>query len=407
MILTVFVYNVIYYPLSALHAKVHIKVRHGYSFGVKEPFKQKIISQRINTCDTYTISAQAACSRASSAAYGYTVGLGIVYKIPDYEVIVGVAHFGDYVKFILQPLTSLRCGVLVTLFKPLAAHFTQKLLVIFHTVDMEIRKLGISKLKFHVAHLCDLNGIFYRLRIIGKKPGHFISAFNVKLLGGELKLIGIVKGCAGGDTKQHPLCFCVFSFKIVTVVGGCKGDPCFPGNPCKKGNDPFLVIYIMILKFKVIVALSEYLVISQSSLLCSLIISAEQLSWYFSCKAGRKADKSPAILFKQLFIDPWLIVKALGIRKGNKLYKVAVALLVFAQKHQMIGRGIHPVHLIKACTGRNIHFAAYYRFYSLCLAGVVKFHRCKHIAVVCDRTAGLSQLFNCVNELSQTAGTVK
>ena len=57
MILSVFADNVIDDLRSSVLAEIDIKIRHTDAFGVQKPFKQQIISDRINAGDADTVSA--------------------------------------------------------------------------------------------------------------------------------------------------------------------------------------------------------------------------------------------------------------------------------------------------------------------------------------------------------------
>ena len=58
----VFLHNVINNTLSAFHAEIYIKVRHGNSFGIEKTFKKQIIFQRVYTRYAYAISTQTSCT---------------------------------------------------------------------------------------------------------------------------------------------------------------------------------------------------------------------------------------------------------------------------------------------------------------------------------------------------------
>ena len=54
-------------------------------------------------------------------------------------------------------------------------------------------------------------------------------------------------------------------------------------------------------------------------------------------KAGRKGDEPLVVLSEELFIDPGLVVKALGEGGGYQLAQVVVADQVFGQEDQVEG----------------------------------------------------------------------
>ena len=42
-VFTIFAHNIIDYFLSSLKSKIHVNIRHGYTFRIKETFKQKVV----------------------------------------------------------------------------------------------------------------------------------------------------------------------------------------------------------------------------------------------------------------------------------------------------------------------------------------------------------------------------
>ena len=62
MVRAVFLHNVVNDTLSAFHAEIYIKVRHGNSFWIKKTFKKQIIFQRVYTRYAYAISTQTSCT---------------------------------------------------------------------------------------------------------------------------------------------------------------------------------------------------------------------------------------------------------------------------------------------------------------------------------------------------------
>ena len=78
------------------------------------------------------------------------------------------------------------------------------------------------------------------------------------------------------------------------------------------------------------------------------------------CQARAQGDEALAVGTEQLQINPGLDVKALGPGHGYQIGKVAVALLILAQQHQMAALRVKLVELIEPgpARSRDIHLAA-------------------------------------------------
>ena len=172
MVSAVLVYNIIYHALSAFHAEVDVEVRHRDPLGVQEALEQQIIFQRIDAGDTDAVGAETSRPRAASAAHGYLLRAGVVYEIPDYKVIVGIAHARYYGELVFKALKSLLSGGAVALEETLAAHIPKEGLVVIDAVDVEIRQLCLAELKIDIAAFGDKRRVLDRFGIGGEKLLH-------------------------------------------------------------------------------------------------------------------------------------------------------------------------------------------------------------------------------------------
>ena len=90
--------------------------------------------------------------------------------------------------------------------------------------------------------------------------------------------------------------------------------------------------------------------------LASSYLSREDGLGDVAAQAGRHADQALGVLRQQVDIDARLVVEAVQVGGGDQLDEVAVALLVFAEQHQVVvavGVGAGLVALL-----RDVHLAA-------------------------------------------------
>ena len=90
--LAVFGLDIVYCRLSSLIVEIDIEVRHRYSFGVQESLENKSVSDGIDISYSDSICNERTGAGASSRSDSDFMCLGIVYKIPDYEIVIGIAH---------------------------------------------------------------------------------------------------------------------------------------------------------------------------------------------------------------------------------------------------------------------------------------------------------------------------
>ena len=313
MVCAIFSYDIIYYSLPSFHAEIHIEVGHRNSLGIEKSLKQQIIFQRVNSSYPDAVSTQAACTRTSAAPYGYPVSLGVIYKIPDYKIIVCITHFRDNIKLVGKSLLCLVCRVFIALVKSLFAHITQELFIVINAVDMKIRQLCLSELELHIAALGYLHGVFYRLGIIRKQLSHLIAAFYIELFCRELQLVRVIERCRRRYADKHPLRLGIFPAQIMRIVRRSERYARFLRQSCQKWYYAFLIVNAVILYFEIIIIAAEDLGVTLSCLLCAVVVAKKQLSRYLSRKAGRQADKSAAVFSQKFLVNSRLCIKALGI----------------------------------------------------------------------------------------------
>ena len=105
-------------------------------------------------------------------------------------------------------------------------------------------------------------------------------------------------------------------------------------------------------------------------------------------------------------IDPRLVVKPIKKAGGNQLNQVPVALIVFAQQHQMIGPlGLRAAILV--IVRRHVHFAADDRLHPVGGGLVIEIRRCKEVAVIGHRHRGHAAPRGFLSEFPDLAGPIQ
>ena len=87
--------------------------------------------------------------------------------------------------------------------------------------------------------------------------------------------------------------------------------------------------------------------------------------------------------------------------------QIAVALLIFTQQNQMIGIGIHAMHLVMPCPPGHIDLTADNRLDTGFLCRTVKINDTIHDAMICDGNGILSDVLHMLHHAPDTAGTVQ
>ena len=100
--------------LSSFKAEIHIDIRHGYTFRIQETFKQKIIANRIQLCNSKRISYQTACCRSSSRSYHNVMVSCIPDEIPHNKEIIHIPHIFNNTQLIIKTFFQVFCTFRIT-----------------------------------------------------------------------------------------------------------------------------------------------------------------------------------------------------------------------------------------------------------------------------------------------------
>ena len=113
-IFSVFFCYIFDYAGSLRILEVHVDIRHGYTFRIQETFKQKIIANRIQLCNSKRISYQTACCRSSSRSYHNVMVSCIPDEIPHNKEIIHIPHIFNNTQLIIKTFFQVFCTFRIT-----------------------------------------------------------------------------------------------------------------------------------------------------------------------------------------------------------------------------------------------------------------------------------------------------
>ena len=97
---------------------IHVEVRHGYPFPVKETLENQVISQRLDVRYSDRICDYTRNAGASARTDRNTHASRIVYKVPYNKVIIAKAHGTYHVELVIEAIAYFFGDNGVTFFKP-------------------------------------------------------------------------------------------------------------------------------------------------------------------------------------------------------------------------------------------------------------------------------------------------
>ena len=153
----------------------------------------------------------------------------------------------------------------------------------------KIRKLCVAEFKFKITPVRNKLCIINCLRNIGKEFSHFLLALKVKLIGMKFQPCIITYNVVSGYTYENLLNFSILLFNIMNIICSSKRYACFSCNTLNSLVNRLLLRQAMILQFKIIISVSEKLVIPKCCTFRPFIVLLQKCLRYFTRKTGRKA----------------------------------------------------------------------------------------------------------------------
>ena len=249
----------------------------------------------------------------------------------------------------------------------------------------------LAESELQIAHIRNFLRVFKGVLISAEQVCHFRLAAEVEILRLIAHPIFIVHGFAGLDAQQDVVSLGVLLSEIVCIVGADHGDAGLLMDFQDRLVHDFLIPDTVILQLQIEAIRAKQLRHFQSIGLGIVVFAVPQTAGDLTGQTRGQGDQSPGVFPQQILVDPGLHIKALCPRKGHHVGKVAVALLIFAQQHQMAALAVEFVDFIKpgAALRRYIDLAADDGLDPLRLAGPVEVDDAVHDAVIRNGAGGL------------------
>ena len=369
---------------SSFKAEVHVEVGRRLSFGVEKTLEKQVVSQRIHVGDMNGIRDDASDAAASARADGYPVLSRVIDKVPDDQIVVRKAFRNDDVELVFRAGAQLVRYGAVSLDQSVVSHLAQ----IFRgreTVGRNVRRLKVLLFYRDVTLFHYLDGIRDRLRTPRKQLHHLVVRLHIEFVRVELHSRRIVDRLARLYAKQNVLHHRVLAFYVMHVVRRDDLDAYLARKTDEKRIYLLLLGNSVILKLDIKIPFFEHIAQHYRILLGSFVISREQKAGDPARKTRRTAYHAFRVLFEKLYVDARLVIKTVDVRHTVHLHEVAVAVVVFGYKKQMVEVGRTSALLVHILA--SVKLAADYRFYAQSLARTVHREHAEHIAVIGDRDA--------------------
>ncbi len=369
--------------LTTFLTEVDIEVRHGDAFRIQESFKEQTVAQRFNVGNTQCIRDNRARSGTAAGSNGNVTLFRPGDKVPHDEKVSHEVHLYDDVELIFRAFEQVVGYIGIAVLEP--CHDKVAEVVFFGREFRRNRVLGKKRSRlgnFKIAGFRDTDGVGNHLGILGEKRGHFIGGLEIKFRSLEPHTVGVVTGFLGSYAQEDILGNMVPFFRIVRVVGNNHGNA-EPSRECnEQGRDFLLFLDTVVLEFNIVVV-AKPCPVPSGGLFRFGDLSREKKHGQFTGETGRKTDDALVVACKQFFVDPGLVVHALGKREGRQDFEILVSLRVFGDEYQMVildsGCRFRP---FTAIAGRDIEFAADKGFYARFYAFLIKPEYAEHVSVV-------------------------
>ena len=388
-------------------AEVDVDIRHRDALRVKEAFEIQRIMDGVEVGDAETVGNDRACRRTAARADRNALTLGVADEVGNDEEIIDKAHLGDHVDLVLQ--TPAHRAVIVRI-APRKALIAQLLKVFKRGIalrNVEFGQVVLAELKVDLTPLRDLDRVRERLRMLREQRRHFIRVLDVELLRFELHAGRVIDRLAHLDRHEDVLRARVRTGQIMRVVGRDKLNVQLLRELIQSLVDLFLLLDAVILYLEIEMLPVEDLEKFLADLIGLVHISVRNRARNRAREAGGHADEALAVSAQKLHVDARLHVKTLGERGRDHMDEVFVAGHVLAQQDEVAVPFAVDVAALVARMRREVDLAADDRMDALRLAGAVKVDHAVHDAVVGQRTRGLSEVRNTLDQLFDAARAVE
>ena len=187
-------------PVAALHAEVHVEVRHRDALRIQEPLEQQVIAQRVEIGDAERVRDQRARAGATARTHRHAVLARPADEIRHDQEVARETHLADHVELARQPglvgsalrrsagaddrraQSGLEAGA------RLLAQMILDAAARGHRVGRQGR---LAEPHLEVQPPRDLDGILERLRQVGEQLRHLLRGAQVLLLAVAARTRGV------------------------------------------------------------------------------------------------------------------------------------------------------------------------------------------------------------------------
>src|SRR5699024_5090363 len=164
--------------------EIDVEIGHRRSFGIKEPFKDEAVRERVQIGDPQRVRRDGTRSRPPARADSDPLRLGPVYEVGDDQVVAAIALGPDDIEFKLYALTDVPAGVVaVQRFDTAPDLFDEP--GVFGLTGGDIGSCHVSAGglgEVDIAPLGDQEGVIAslgHLMLIGPESTHFLGGLDV------------------------------------------------------------------------------------------------------------------------------------------------------------------------------------------------------------------------------------
>ncbi len=210
--------------IPAIHAEVHVEVRHGHALGIEEALEQQVVADRIEVGDAQAVGHERARTGAAAGPYRHAVLARPADKVGDDQEVPGEAHLTDDIQLAAQPgavfVEARLCKEPRHALRETARRcVAQKIFSRRISGHRILRQPRLTELQHQRAARGDLESVAQRLGHIREQLGHLRWRAQILLPGVAARPSGIGKQGAVVNTHARLMRLEVFRFEKPYVVG--------------------------------------------------------------------------------------------------------------------------------------------------------------------------------------------
>ena len=154
--------------LASLKAEVHVDIGHGYTFRIQETLEQKLIFDRVDTCNSQTVRYDTSGRRTSPRSDLDSLCSCIINEIPHDQEVIYISHGFDDRQFIFQTFFQRIIPVRIPFFQSVKTKFIQIFPGSISFRHIIFRQFGDTEFNLYITAVCNLLRVLQRLQCIWK-----------------------------------------------------------------------------------------------------------------------------------------------------------------------------------------------------------------------------------------------